>query len=103
MTGTLVSAMNCYNYNIIVPMVWEVILGSKPADAPDDAEMFEMIRDVRDVDIGYAFSTISAVSELVFILDKATPDSVVSYIEKRREKAVGHIEKINATYAELQG
>ena len=48
--------MSCYNYNQIVPLVWEVILGGKLSDMPDDADMFRIMRDVQYVDLGYACS-----------------------------------------------
>ncbi|MBQ7720209.1 MAG: hypothetical protein IJT56_06450 [Clostridia bacterium] len=104
MTGTLVSAMSCYNYNIIVPQVWEIVLGSKLADAPDDAEMFEIIRDVQYVDIGYAASTaMSSLSGLCFLIHDTKPDTVVSTIEKKKNSVINSIDKFNDKFAALDG
>ncbi|MCR5264759.1 MAG: hypothetical protein K6D94_12850 [Clostridiales bacterium] len=102
MIGTIVSAMSCYNYNNIVPLIWELILGSKLSDAPDDAEMFEIIRDVRYVDLSYAFSGISSkLSNLVFLIGKAKSDSVMSFIESNREGAELGLETINTTFRDM--
>lgn len=96
MIGTLVEAMSCFNYNNIVPQVWELVLGSKLSDSPDDAEMFEIIRDVQYVDLGYAFSgESSALTNLIFLFNATDSGSVSSYIEKYSEKLVTDLKKIN--------
>ena len=101
-TGTLVCAMSCYNYNKVVPLVWEVVLGSKLSDAPDDADMFRIIRDVQYVDIGYACScSMSAFTDFIFLLNKTEPGQVISFMEKRLKPLRKSIERMNNTFAEL--
>lgn len=105
--GTLVEAMSCYNYNYVVPKVWDTVLGGKLADSPDDYDMFKIIRDVQYVDLGYAFSgnvfngEDNKLSELIYLVRNTDAGSAVSYIEARKQAVATTIEKINETYAEL--
>jgi hypothetical protein len=95
--------MSCYNYNNVVPKVWELVLGSKLSDSPDDTDMFEIIRDVQYVDLGYAFSGESSrLTQLCFLLQNTDSGSVASYIEKRANVAKD-LEKINAKFDEVIG
>ncbi|MCR5263430.1 MAG: hypothetical protein K6D94_06115 [Clostridiales bacterium] len=103
-TAAIVSAMSCYNYNTVVPQVWELVLGSKLSDSPDDADMFAILRDCQYVDVGFAFSGESGkISDLCFLINKTDADQAASYIEKRREGALKAIDKINAKFEELDG
>lgn len=100
--GYCVEAMSCYNYNYVVPKVWDTVLGGKLSDSPDDYEMFSIIRDVQYVDLGYAFSGENAkLSDLIFLIQKTDAGSAVSFIESRRDAVVTLIDKINETYAEM--
>lgn len=100
--GYCVEAMSCYNYNYVVPQVWDTVLGGKLADSPDDYDMFSIIRDIQYVDLGYAFSGESnKLSELVFLICNTDAGSVVSYMESRQSAVVTLIDKINQTYAEM--
>lgn len=104
MTGTLVSAMSCYNYNKIFPLVWEVVLGNKLSETPDDADMFKIIRDTQYVDLGYVCSMIdSAFTEYVFLFYNAEPGTVVSTIEKKEKMVTNALEILNSTFTELKG
>lgn len=103
MIGTIVSAMSCYNYNNVVPSVWELVLGSKLADSPDDADMFEIIRDVQYVDLGYAFSGESPkLTDLIFLTNKTTSDKVISYIETRRDSVISKLDDLNAVFSAFE-
>ncbi len=104
MTGTLVSAMSCYNYNYVIPLVWEVVLGSKLSDAPDDTDMFRIIRDTQYVDIGYACAT--AAQELnyyVFLLVQTQPGSVASFLEKKSNSVSKALDRLNKKFDSLPG
>lgn len=102
LVGYCVEAMSCYNYNYVVPQVWDTVLGGKLADSPDDYDMFSIIRDVQYVDLGYAFSGENAkLSDLIFLIQKTDAGSAVSFIESRRDAVATLIDKINATYAEM--
>ncbi|MBQ7721048.1 MAG: hypothetical protein IJT56_10735, partial [Clostridia bacterium] len=101
MTATIVSAMSCYNYNTVVPLVWELVLGSKLSDSPDDADMFAIMRDTQYVDVGFAFSGQSSkLTNLCFLINLTTADKGISFIEKNREGAAKSLEKINAKFEE---
>ena len=104
MTGTLVSAMSCYNYNYVIPLVWEVVLGSKLSDAPDDTDMFRIIRDTQYVDIGYACCT--AAQELnyyVFLLVQTSPGTVASFLEKKSNSVEKALSRMNDKFEGLPG
>ena len=104
MTGTLVSAMSCYNYNYVIPLVWEVVLGSKLSDAPDDTDMFRIIRDTQYVDIGYACATSSSdLNAVVFLLVATSPGTVASYLEKRTNAISKSLSKMNDKFDALEG
>lgn len=100
--GTVVCAMSCYNYNQIVPLVWEVILGGKLSDMPDDADMFRIMRDVQYVDLGYACSMMkSDLQELVFLLYYTKPGQVASALKKQEKLANRVLENLNKTFDSL--
>lgn len=102
LVGYCVEAMSCYNYNYVVPKVWDTVLGGKMADSPDDYDMFTIIRSVQYVDLGFAFSGESSkLSELAFLVRNTDAGSVVSYIEARRSAVETRIAEINQTYAEM--
>jgi len=101
MIGTLVTAMSCYNYNTIVPQVWEIVLGNKLADAPEDAEMFKIIRDVQYVDLGYAFSESAPLTDLIFLINKTNSNQVISFIEKRAKSLDKLLERINKSFDDI--
>ena len=103
MIATLAVAMSCYNYNNVVPKVWELVLGSKLSDSPDDTDMFEIIRDVQYVDLGYAFSGESSrLTQLCFLLQNANSGNAASYIEARAALA-DDLDKINRKFDEVVG
>ncbi len=97
-----VEAMSCYNYNEVIPQVWETVLGSKLSDSADDSDMFRIIRDIQYVDLGYAFQGENAsLGQLVFLKSNTTADQTASYISQRT-KAIGKIlDKLNTKYAEM--
>jgi len=100
--ATVIEALSCENYNNVLPAVWELMLGAKLSDAPDDADMFAVIRDAQYVDLGYAFSGQSSqLSQLVFLVENTEPGKVISYMEKRLTAVEKFIEKMNTAYAEL--
>lgn len=102
MIGTVVEALSCKNYNDVVPKIWELVLGRKLADSEEDTAMFNVIRDVQYVDIGYAFSGVSSkLTDLVFLTNNCDSDNVVSYIESRRESVTETINDINQTITNL--
>ena len=102
MIGTVVEALSCKNYNDVVPKIWELVLGRKLADSEEDTAMFNVIRDVQYVDIGYAFSGVSSkLTDLVFLTNNCDSDNVVSYIESRRESVIETINDINQTITNL--
>jgi len=103
MTSVIMEALSCYNYNNVVPKVWELVLGRKLADSQEDTDMFNIIRDVQYVDLGFAFSFQSTeLSETVFLLEKTTSDQAASFIASRKTAVEEAIEKINAYYRDYE-
>lgn len=97
-------AISCENYNNVVPAVWETVLGAKLSDAPEDTDMFHIIRDVQYVDLGYALSqSIGGLSNLVFLHTNTSADKTASYIQKMMKSLNRGTEKFNETYAGLGG
>ena len=97
-------AISCENYNNVIPAVWETVLGSKLADAPEDTEMFYIIRDVQYVDLGYALSqSVAGLNNLVFLKSNTTAGETASYIKKSMKSLTKGTEKLNKTYSELEG
>jgi len=103
MIGTVIEAVCCQNYNNVIPQVWETVLGRKLADSEEDAAMFEIMRDIQYVDIGFAFSgESSGLDSLVFLAATARPGKVVSYIDSYKNNALSGIDKINAFYRDFE-
>ncbi len=97
-------SISCENYNNVVPAVWETVLGAKLSDAPEDTEMFYIIRDVQYVDLGYALSqSIAGLSNIVFLKTNTTADQTVSYIKKMMKSLTKGTERLNNSYSELGG
>ena len=97
-------AISCENYNNVIPAVWETVLGAKLSDAPEDTDMFHIIRDVQYVDLGYALSqSIGGLSNLVFLKTNTTADQTASYIQKMMKSLNKGTEKLNKSYSEIGG
>ncbi|MBQ3708901.1 MAG: hypothetical protein II889_13510 [Clostridia bacterium] len=97
-------SISCENYNNVIPAVWEAVLGSKLADAPEDTEMFRIIRDVQYVDLGYALSqSIAGLSSIVFLKTNTTAGQTASFIQKIMKSLNKGTDRLNKSYAELGG
>jgi hypothetical protein len=97
-------SISCENYNNVIPAVWEAVLGSKLADAPEDTEMFYIIRDVQYVDLGYALSqSIAGLSSIVFLKTNTTAGQTASFIQKLQKSLSKGTDRLNKSYAELGG
>ncbi len=102
MIATIIEALSCENYNNTLPVVWELMLGSKLSDAPDDADMFAVIRDAQYVDLGYAFSgQYAPMTQLVFLYEYTESGKAISYIEQRQKALDKFINETNTAYAQL--
>lgn len=102
MISYCLEAISCENYNNVIPAVWETVLGAKLSDAPEDSEMFHIIRDVQYVDLGYALSqSVAGLSNLVFLHTNTTADQTASYIKKMMKSLTRGTEKFNETYSSL--
>ncbi len=103
MIACVAEGLCCENYNDVVPMIWELVLGRKLADSEEDTAMFNIIRDAQYVDLGYAFSGLSSsITDLIFMTQNAESSNAASYIAQRREAVIAAIDDINATFQELE-
>jgi len=100
--GTCVDAMSCYNYNYVVPKVWETVLGAKMSESVDDTDMFRIIRDIQYVDLAYAFSgQNSQLNSLVYMINNTDSSKVVSFVESKLNSVSQTCENINETFREM--
>ena len=54
--GTICEALSCSNFNIVIPAYFEVAMQARVADAPDDSEMLQIIRDTSTIAFAYTFA-----------------------------------------------
>jgi hypothetical protein len=96
--GTIIEAMSAYNYKYVIPAYFEVALMKKLADAPEDAEMLDIIKTTRTIGFAYAFS-------LPFrnlVADCVQGNSEFSsYYAKQEKSAIKTLDKIYNKYDEL--
>ncbi len=97
--GTICEAMSCYNYNHVLPAYFEVALKSRAADAPDDAEMLQLISDTRTIGFAYGYDLL--MNNILGDILESTQE-VASYY-KSKEKAAGKsLEKMIANFEEME-
>lgn len=53
--GYICEGLSCSNFNRVIPAYFEVAMKARIADAPDDSEMLEIIRDTRTISFAYTF------------------------------------------------
>lgn len=93
--GTIIEAMSAYNYKNVIPAYFEVALMKKLADAPEDAEMLDIIQRTRTIGFAYAFSL--PFRNLVGdVLNGSTEFS--SYYAKNEKSAMKSVQKIYDAY-----
>ena len=54
--GTVIEALSCQNYQRVLPLYYETAIKGKLSDSPDDAAMFDIIRESRTIGFEYAYS-----------------------------------------------
>ncbi|MBR0127854.1 MAG: hypothetical protein IJL99_06275 [Firmicutes bacterium] len=55
LVGTICEAHSCHNYQNVLPVYFEMTMKSRLADAPDDAEMLQIIADTRTTSFSFAY------------------------------------------------
>jgi len=53
--GTVIEALSCINYQRVLPIYYETAIKTKLSDSPDDAAMFDIIKDSRTIGFEYAY------------------------------------------------
>jgi len=94
--GTVIEAMSAYNYNYTLPVYIENTLKGRIADAPDDAEMIQIIADNRAISFTYSFDL--AFKNYIADLVLNTNNEPASYVEKNRKLADKGLERLVKTY-----
>ncbi len=95
--GAVVEAMSCNNYKTVLPAYYEVTMKARIADAPDDAEMLQLIAETRTIGFAYAFQLIGN-----DFLENMYSNSVgvASFLKKLEQKAEKGLAKLLDSYAD---
>lgn len=96
--GYVCEAMSCYNYNKVIPAYFEVAMKARVADAPDDSEMLQIIRDTRTIGLAYAYEL-----NLNNIFgDVGANGSVASYIARYQKMSAKYLEVFYKNFVGLE-
>lgn len=100
LVGTVCEALSCRNYRTVLPVYFEATMKSRLADAPDDAEMLQIIADTRTTSFSFAY-------ELPYrniLGDLGTnSEGVGSYYQKSAKVAEKKLEKLIQEFRKIKG
>lgn len=92
--GTVVEALSCSNYQNVLPAYFEVALKTKLADSPDDAALFDIIRDTRTIGFEFAYSiTYSNIYDTCIVHGQGFESYFTSQLKSAQRKADKLFEK----------
>ena len=98
--GTVCEALSCRNYQTVLPVYFESTMKSRLADAPDDAEMLQIIADTRTTSFSFAY-------DLPFqniLKDLGTSsDGIGSYYQKSSRIASKQLDKLIREFQKIKG
>lgn len=97
--GTICEAMSCYNYNNVLPAYFEVALKSRAADAPDDAEMLQIISDTRTIGFAYGYGLL--MNNILGDLMNSNQE-VASYFKSKEKASSKALEKMVMQFEEME-
>ena len=95
--GTVVEALSCANYKSALPTYYEVTMKARIADAPDDAEMLQLIADTRTIGFAYAYELPGGNFVGDLIENSVGTASMLQKIEKQANKS---LEKLLASFSD---
>lgn len=86
--ATVLEGMSCQNYNNVLPVIWENILGVRLSENATDYAMVCIVRDATYVNPDYGYNTqILGLRELVSLWDYTTLGEVSSHISSTAPKS----------------
>ncbi len=98
--GTVCEALSCRNYQHVLPVYFEQTMKARLADAPDDAEMLQIIADTRTTSFSFAY-------ELPYrniLGDLGTSsEGVGSYYQKNVKVAEKNLERLITAFEKIKG
>jgi len=96
--GIITEALCAESYKQTVPVYFDVMLKSRYADEPDDAEMIQLIMDSRVSDLGYIYDYWKGAAFWLQDLVKAGNSNFVSHYESKWPAAQTYYEKVLAIF-----
>jgi hypothetical protein len=82
----------------VLPAYFEVAMKSRTADAPEDAEMLQLIADTRTIGTAYAYGLTfnNIIADVV-----GTSNEISSYLSKQERAASKALDKLIATFEDM--
>lgn len=97
--GTVCEALSCRNYNTVLPVYFESTMKSRLADAPDDAEMLQLIADTRMSSFGWAYEL--QFRNILGDIGNSTT-GVASYYQRNQKAAEKNLEKLVKAFEKIK-
>ncbi|MBR4205160.1 MAG: hypothetical protein IKQ92_06760 [Clostridia bacterium] len=97
--GTVCEALSCRNYRTVLPVYFESTMKSRLADAPDDAEMLQIIADTRTTSFSFAYDL--EFSNILGDLGKSS-EGVGSYFQKSSKLATKKLEQLVKAFQRIK-
>ena len=98
--GTVCEALSCRNYQTVLPVYFESTMKSRLADAPDDAEMLQIIADTRTTSFSFAYDL--AFRNILGDLGTGS-EGVASYYQKNSRIATKTLERLIKEFRDIKG
>lgn len=99
--SAVIEAMAQEGYRTVTPEVFEVALKARYSDAPDDAVMFDILRNTTVFEIGLIFSDqISKIpSTALFTLVNNKSSDWISYMKDKESRIAGNLSDLNKAFS----
>lgn len=90
--GAVLEALSSSNYQKVTPVYFETAMKAKYSDAPEDAEIFDLIHNSMNLDFGYIYSNSFSglYNELRGLIEKV--DTFSSFVESRSKATTTQLE-----------
>jgi hypothetical protein len=95
--SVITEALSCQNYNNVLPAYFETALQTKLADASDDAEMLDIIKNTLTIDFGFTYQL-----ALQNLYGETKSGKLASYYESVEKQADKKIEKLLESFTILE-
>ncbi len=87
--SVITEALSCQNYNNVLPAYFETALQTKLADASDDVEMLNIIKDTLTIDFGFTYQL--ALQNLYGETNSGKLSSFFASVEKQADKKLAKL------------